>query len=74
VRLASWALSEFGYVDSISEALVEFDDDRLKDFDLKINLSGVEVGESNLEGFTDLLNHDNHKGTRHILLPLKKVL
>jgi len=24
---------EFGYVDSISEALVEFDDDHLKDFD-----------------------------------------
>ena len=33
LRLAAWALSEFDYVDSISEALVEFDDDSLKDFD-----------------------------------------
>jgi len=33
LRLASWALSEFGYFDSISEALVDFDDDSLKDFD-----------------------------------------
>ena len=33
LRLVAWALSEFDYVDSISEALVEFDDDSLKDFD-----------------------------------------
>jgi len=33
LRLAAWALSEFDYVDSIFEALVEFHDDSLKDID-----------------------------------------
>ena len=73
-RLEDWALSEFGYVGAISEALVEFNDDRLEGLDPTQRPNGVEVGESRLEVLTNFLNHRDDAGGRHKHLTLKKKL
>jgi len=70
----AWALLEFGYVGAISEALVEFNDNRLEDLDPTRCPNGVEVSESRFEVLTNFLNHRDDAGGRHKHLTLKKKL